>query len=465
MAKSDKSYHLNSKTGRVSLCEATIKDCPLGSANHFETENDARNAYENSMNEAVFNGLKKNDKNRAVQLKSIRTHISTLTNKLEKLNEDIKDREKNEKAFSGSEEWYALVQDRKNTAYDIELSKLEEQEIMNDSEREEFSKDANKVSFEQHSKNILQSGTTGDNLTIYHFDGKYTNFLTGKVSSTNDQKMILQDSEGNNHTVEFKNIITSRIQKPSNKPYNYHPDIEGKIHTKNANAVLQSAYGLDEKTINEEIKKRKDEGMNQTEAYRDLWKNSEFRNDKSFVALDLETAGIRTQQVDTGAYSTIIEVGYVKLDDDNISHSSELYGVPDNLLKSHGTGAENIHGISPEMVEGKNTFIENKDAQKKVLDDLKGNVLIAHNARFEIQQLSHNLPGFKKAYDKGEIEVLDTRAVSQYFLPDAETNTNESFVKATGGEYHNAHRAYSDAVMSLNALRRMKNLPEIEEQD
>lgn len=465
MSTANKAYHLNSKTGRVSLCEASVKDCPLGSKNHFETESEARNAYENSMNEAVFNGLKKSDRYRAIQLDSIRAHISKLNNQLESFDEYIKDREKNEKDFIGSGKWYDLVQDRKNVAYNIELSKIEEQEMMNDDERAEFNKQANKAGFEEHSEKIVKSKTSGDNLTIYHFDGTSSSFLTGKVSSTNDQEMILQDSEGNNHTVEFKDIISSRIQKASNKPYNYHPDIEGKSHTKNANKILQSAYGLDEKTITEEIKKRKDEGMTQTEAYRDLWNKSELRNDKNFVALDLETAGIRTTQVDNGPYSTIIEVGYVKLDNDNVSHNSELYGVPNNLLKSHGTGAENVHGISPDMIKGKELFVNNKEHQKKILNDLKGNVLIAHNANFEIQQLSHNLPGFKKAYDNGEIEILDTRVVSQYFLPEAESNTNESFVKATGGEYRNAHRAYSDAVMSLNALRKMKNLPKIEEQN
>lgn len=464
----DKAYHLNSKTGRVSLCEATVKTCPLGAGNHFATESEARSVYENSMNETLFSGLKKADKtdvSRLNKLNRSREDIKLFSYQHEEMNKTIKERELKEKDFAGSDEWYELVQARKETSYKIELAKTQEYNLMNETERENFNKEANRIKLEEHSKSIFQSATTGDNLSVYYFDGQYAQFLTGKVSSTNDNEMILQDADGNDHSVEYKNLITSRVQKPASaKPYNHHPSIEGKTHPKNANAVLQSAFGMDEKEIAEQIKKRTDQGMDQTSAYRDLWENAEFRKDKSFVALDLETAGIRTRQIDTGAYSTIIEVGYVKLDNDNISHSSELYGAPDSLIQSHGTGAENIHQISPEMIKDKKTFVDDKDAQKKVLNDLKGNVMIAHNAKFEIQQLSHNLPGFKKAYDNGEIEVLDTRVVSQYFLPEAETNSNESFVKATSGEYRNAHRAYSDAVMSLNALRKMKKLPEIEEE-
>jgi hypothetical protein len=47
-------YHLNYR-GEPGLCSATVKPCPFGGPDdHFETENDARKAYEKQARKAVF---------------------------------------------------------------------------------------------------------------------------------------------------------------------------------------------------------------------------------------------------------------------------------------------------------------------------------------------------------------------------------------------------------------------------
>lgn len=460
----EKKYHLNNKTGKVSVCEATVKECPLGVDNHFNSAEEARVFYEKSKKDGSLNGLKKITP--AERMRNIKRSLVQVSERIDEANRIIKQREKNEKDFVGSDEWFSLIQKRKELVYVLEEIKKAEFDSMSSEERLNKLKMLNQEGYLMHSEKVIRAEEEGDWLSVYYFDGENSKFLTGTVAYFDNTEIVLQDdTDARLHSLEFKDIITSRVKKMSAKPFNYHPNIEGNAHKKNVNEILKAAYNLDDKVIAKEISERKEKGMSQTEAYRDLWNSSSFRTDKSFVALDLETAGIRTQKVDTGPYSTIIEVGYVKLDGDNISHNSEFHGVPKSLMNSHGTGAQNVHGITPEMVKDKKEFSKNIEAQEKLLNDLKGNVLIAHNAKFEVQQLSHNLIGFKTAYDNGEIEVLDTKNVSQYFLPSAANNTNENFVKATGGEYTNAHRAYSDAVMSLNALRRMKNLPEIEGQE
>lgn len=61
----EKKYHISPKTGRPNLCEATIKDCPVGGA-HFATKDEAREYGEKVLKEeygetsSLSKGSKKN---------------------------------------------------------------------------------------------------------------------------------------------------------------------------------------------------------------------------------------------------------------------------------------------------------------------------------------------------------------------------------------------------------------------
>lgn len=243
-------------------------------------------------------------------------------------------------------------------------------------------------------------------------------------------------------------------------PYVFHPEINNEKTMKEASETIMAFTGMSSEELNKKLREAMDAGLDRTEGYRKVWADAELRSDKNIVVIDLETAG-PTTYIDMGPTSQIIEVGYiVRKPDGTMEQKSYLSGISDKQRAAYGTGAEHVHNISVDMVDGKTEFLKDEERQQELLDDLKGSVMVAHNALYEISQLTHNLRGFHNAMRDGEIEVLDTRNVAKYFVPDSPSNSNEDFVKTTGGVYEGAHRAYEDAVMSWNALNRLKNIGE-----
>ena len=185
-----------------------------------------------------------------------------------------------------------------------------------------------------------------------------------------------------------------------------------------------------------------------------------IRADKPLVSIDLEVAAPQdTSHVDLGPYSNIIEVGIVKRYPNGIVEKySHLNGVPEDFEKVYGTGAEHIHNITVDEISGRPIFVNDVENAQKIIDMLSGGVMVAHNASYEVSQLTHNLFGFARMLNNKDIEVLDTRAVSMYFLPQTPNNSNQSFVESSGNVYENAHRALSDAEMTLSALLSLKGI-------
>lgn len=221
------------------------------------------------------------------------------------------------------------------------------------------------------------------------------------------------------------------------------------------------------KTIEQIIKVRdKLKNMTELEAYRYIMERVPLRTDKPIIALDLEAASPSLRDMnnkfDFGPRTEIIEVGYIKVwPDGKVKTYSKLFGIDPNLIKTNGTGREDVHNISPKDIKGLTRFVDDLEAQKEIYNDLKDSILLAHNARYEKGQLSHSLRGFNKLLKENRLEIIDTMHLSQFFMPQNENNTNEAFVTNTGGKYEEAHRAFADALMSLNAFMRYFNKPEI----
>jgi DNA polymerase III epsilon subunit-like protein len=114
-------------------------------------------------------------------------------------------------------------------------------------------------------------------------------------------------------------------------------------------------------------------------------------------------------------------------------------------------GAEDVHKIAIGMVKGKRQFL-NPEVQKEVLEQLKGGVLVAHNASFERRWLRLHLDGFAEAERKGEIQILDTMRLTERFLPNATSNRLEAMCGEFGIPYVDMHRAYKDANAMGEAL-------------
>lgn len=173
------------------------------------------------------------------------------------------------------------------------------------------------------------------------------------------------------------------------------------------------------------------------------------------VSLDLETAGAGPDPTDpTRTY--IIETGWVRVSRDGERREESFLSSPSqSFLAAHGTGMEEVHHISPDMVAGKECFGGGSEGDHRLARDVCGDdkiLLIAHNASFEETQLRNNLPGFAEGVDSGRIVVMDSMMYCQYFVPESATNKNGDFVASAGMEYEGAHRALEDARMTLGAL-------------
>ncbi len=172
---------------------------------------------------------------------------------------------------------------------------------------------------------------------------------------------------------------------------------------------------------------------------------------RPLVGIDIETS---TASPRTGR---IIETGIVELSKTGESTVvyGELHGVPHKAMVGIGAGATEIHGITPDRLEGKKGF-EDPEVQATVLSKLKNSTMVAHNASYEDRWLSANLPGYIEAKAKGEIQILDTRKVAKYLMPRSKDNTLQSFSEDNGVPYVNAHTASQDAKLMCQALARLQ---------
>lgn len=170
---------------------------------------------------------------------------------------------------------------------------------------------------------------------------------------------------------------------------------------------------------------------------------------KPLIGLDLECSSL------TPTRGHIIELGLSVRTPDGKTETakvSRLYGLSSKARNGVGTGAEDIHGISLADLHKKRRFEDDPKHHEKLLDIMKSGVLVTHNYPYERKFLRVHLPGFAEAEDKGEIQVIDTYPVSRYLFPEQPNFKLESLVENMGGKYENAHRAYNDVVMMMDAL-------------
>lgn len=153
-------------------------------------------------------------------------------------------------------------------------------------------------------------------------------------------------------------------------------------------------------------------------------------------------------------YSDWIETGVVYQDADGTKHGKEsiLHGADQRILDLNGTGAEDVHHISPEMIAGKPRLAD-PETRKRVHTALAdGDVIVAHNVNFEQKHLFHHLPALKSSS-----KWLDTAWLTRHFMPEevggkARGGSLKDFTEDNGGQYRNAHRAAEDAEMMVDAM-------------
>lgn len=171
-----------------------------------------------------------------------------------------------------------------------------------------------------------------------------------------------------------------------------------------------------------------------------------------YILLDTETTG-------AGEQDRIIQLGYIVLGQKDIEVQNELcYSeVPINY------GAMEVHGITPNMIEGKPTCQESASYKRLLELNTDDNFLIIHNAPFDIGMLEKE--GFKT-----RMKVIDTLRVAKHLLPDEEAHRLQYFRYKMGlykdeekeaetlGVKVKAHDAIGDVLVLKLLLSRLKEL-------
>jgi len=128
-----------------------------------------------------------------------------------------------------------------------------------------------------------------------------------------------------------------------------------------------------------------------------------------FVLLDTETTG-------AGDSDRIIQLGYMVLDGKNV----EVYNDMCSADVPIGYGAMEVHGITPEMIEGLPSCTQT--TAFKTLQELNtpDNVLIIHNAPFDLGMLS-------KEDFTSQMRLIDTLRCARHLFDDEEAHRLQYF--------------------------------------
>jgi len=128
-----------------------------------------------------------------------------------------------------------------------------------------------------------------------------------------------------------------------------------------------------------------------------------------YIILDTETTG-------TDEKDRVIQLGYMVLGGKEVEVHNEfcLADVPINFA------AMEVHGITPEMLEGKPKCVE-LPAYKRLLElNTPENYMIIHNAPFDLKMLEKE--GFEVA-----MKVIDTLRVAKHIFEDEEAHRLQYF--------------------------------------
>ncbi|MBC8237348.1 MAG: 3'-5' exonuclease [Helicobacteraceae bacterium] len=130
---------------------------------------------------------------------------------------------------------------------------------------------------------------------------------------------------------------------------------------------------------------------------------------KKYIILDTETTG-------TGEADRVIQLGYLVLGSKDIEVHNEFCSSQTPI----SFGAMEVHGITPEMIEGKPPCTD-MPAYKRLLElNTNDNYMIIHNAPFDLEMLEKE--GFNT-----QMKVIDTLRVAKHVLPDEDAHRLQYF--------------------------------------
>ena len=173
---------------------------------------------------------------------------------------------------------------------------------------------------------------------------------------------------------------------------------------------------------------------------------------KKYIILDTETTG-------TGEMDRVIQLGYFVLGAPEI----EVYNEFNSSEVPISFGAMEVHGITPELIEGKPACVETRAFKRLQELNTNENYMIIHNAPFDLGMLEKE--GFET-----RMKVIDTLRVAKHILPDEEAHRLQYFrykmelykeeenEAKTLGVVIKAHDAIGDVLVLKLLLSKLKAL-------
>lgn len=167
---------------------------------------------------------------------------------------------------------------------------------------------------------------------------------------------------------------------------------------------------------------------------------------KKYIVLDIETTGLSKYK------HQITEIAAIKFDGSEVIGTFQTLINPERNIPSFIT---KLTGISNEMVKNSPTVFE---ILPDFLNFIQDEIIVAHNASFDSWFLSENIYKYEWFWMKNEI--LCTRKLSNRLIPELPKKNLWSICDYMWLVNDSAHRAMSDAKVTLEVFKNLLKLLE-----
>ncbi len=162
--------------------------------------------------------------------------------------------------------------------------------------------------------------------------------------------------------------------------------------------------------------------------------------DTTYCVLDLETTGF------SAVTERITEIGIMKVKDGEVIDKFSEFVNPEKHIPERVT---EVTKITDEMVKNAPTI---KEMFPKILEFIKGSVLVAHNASFDIGFLKQNAQRLGYDFD---YTYIDTLPMARALFPDFKKYKLGKIAENLGIKVEVAHRALDDVDTTVKVLKVM----------
>ncbi len=163
--------------------------------------------------------------------------------------------------------------------------------------------------------------------------------------------------------------------------------------------------------------------------------------------VDLETTGT------SAVYDRIIEVGVLRISKGELVETFSTLVDPERPISYY---IERLTGIGDKDVRGAPVF---RDIRDRLFELLDGAVLVAHNARFDYGFLKRE---FERENIDFSAKCLCTARLSRMLFPEHRRHNLDSIIERFNIDCVNRHRAFDDAAVLWEFIRRAKAIVEEE---